>query len=153
MVMLRPKPSNREKTLNRESIRLRSIAVRSIVIARLRRTGCEWTRIREGAIRAYFVAVPGLRHKPRIDANGRELGKGVIRTNSWPSAIGRCIVHLCWLAENLREESGIFPTILGHLKYHLKQRDLLSADVRQNQRSKLRFGYDGALNLLSEAPG
>jgi hypothetical protein len=48
---------------------------------------------------------------------------------------------------------GIYTTILGHLKYNLKLADLLSADVRQNQRSKLRFGYDGALNVLSEAPG
>ena len=31
--------------------------------------------------------------------------------------------------------------------------DLLSADIRQIQRSKLRFGYDRAFNVLSEAPG
>jgi hypothetical protein len=35
---------------------------------------------------------------------------------------------------------------------HLKLADPLSADVRQIQSSKLRFGYDGAFNVLGEPP-
>ncbi len=38
-------------------------------------------------------------------------------------------------------------------RQRLQRADPLSAHVRQIQRSKLYFGYDGPFNVLSEAPG
>ncbi len=63
---------------------------------------------------------------------------------------GKDLVKNTQIAESRRAKTiAELANTLGHVKYHLKLADPLSADVRQIQRSKLRFGYDGAFNVLS----
>jgi hypothetical protein len=61
--------------------------------------------------------------------------------------------HACRLGEPKLTDKFAGMTILGRVKYHLKPADLFSADERQIQRNRLRFGCDGEFNALSEAPG
>jgi hypothetical protein len=45
------------------------------------------------------------------------------------------------------------PAKTERTRQRFQRADPLSVDVRQIQRSKLYFGYDGAFNVLSETPG